>query len=194
MPRGGQRQSFAGIRIECCIFGHNKRSILWNGAFIMSDDRQNGAAGHGRRFWEYLLSFLLTAALAALITAQVWLYQGRIQPVDSWYGADYKIDDVRSVSAFINEPYGVITWELMEYSRLEQAQIWQNGYLAASFNQPEVTVRVYGGDALVFDATAYQRPVRIRLKKFSAGINDAFLLQDIEACGERIELGRVVFK
>lgn len=147
-----------------------------------------------RRFWEWLLSLLLLAALAALIIAQIWLYQGRIQPVNSWYGADYQPGDVQSVSAFISEPYGVLTWELVEYSRLEQAQIWQNGEPAAAFQQPEITMRVYDGDVLSFDATAYRQPVRIRLKKLSAGIDGAFLLTDVEVCGERIELGQIVFE
>lgn len=147
-----------------------------------------------RQFGERLLCLIVTIALMGLIFVQVWLYLGRIQPTGSWYGAELAAPPAEPVSAFNDKPYGVMTWELADYSRLEQAQILRNGYPAASFTEPELSLRVYDGDVFTFDATAYPKPVRIRLKKLSANIDGAFLLTDVEVCGGRVELGRTVFK
>lgn len=145
------------------------------------------------RYAEIALCLLVVVGLVVLILAQVGLYRGRIQPVNSWYGEEYRAE-VQAVAAFVDEPYGVVTWELVDYSRLELAEIWRNGRPVAEFSQAEVTFRVYEGDVLSLNATAYQRPVRVRLKKLSAGIDSAFLLGDAEACGEVIELGRIVWE
>lgn len=142
---------------------------------------------------EVILCLLVVIGLAALILVQVGLYRGSIQPVGSWYGEEYRAADT-PVAAFVDEPYGVVTWELVDYSRLELAEICCNGRPVAAFNQAEVTFRVYGGDVLSLNAVAYQRPVRVRLKKLSAGLDSAFLLRDVEACGEIIELGRIVWE
>lgn len=144
------------------------------------------------RYVEVILCLLVVIGLAALILAQVGLYRGSIQPVGSWYGEAYRAD-VQSVAAFGDEPYGVVTWELADYSRLELAEIWRNGRPVAAFNQAEITFRVYDGDVLSLNAAAYQRPVRVRLKKLSAGLDGAFLLRDVEACGEIVELGRIAW-
>lgn len=145
------------------------------------------------RYAEIILSLSVTCGLAVLILAQVGLYKGDLQPVNSWYGEEYRAD-VQSVAAFGDEPYGVVTWELADYSRLELAEIRRNGVTVAVFNQPQVTFRVYDGDVLTLDAAAYRQPVRVRLQKVSVGIDGAFLLQDVEACGEVIELGRIVME
>ncbi len=148
-----------------------------------------------RRWFETWLAAALAVGLAALVLCQICLYQGRIQPAASWYGSDYRADG-ESVSAgtLYEGLYGTVTYELCDYSRLEEAKIWQNGYEAGCFSEPELTLAVSPGDTLELDAAAYQRPVRVRLKRASTGINTAFLLSDVEICGGRINLGRVVFE
>lgn len=142
---------------------------------------------------ETVLCLLVVGGLAALILVQVGLYRGSLQPVNSWYGEEYRAE-VQSVAAFADEPYGVVTWELADYSRLELAEIWRNGRPAAEFTQAEVTMRVYDGDVLSLNVMAYRVPVRVRLKNLSVGIDGAFLLYDTEACGEVIELGHIVME
>lgn len=148
-----------------------------------------------RRWFEVWLAAALTVGLAALVLCQICLYQGRIQPDASWYGSDYQADgEIVAAEALYDGLYGTVTYELCDYSRLEEAKIWQNGYDAGGFCEPELTLTVSPGDTLELDAAAYRRPVRVRLKRASTGINMAFLLSDVEICGGRIDLGRVVFE
>ncbi len=148
-----------------------------------------------RRLFEMWLAAALVLGLTALVLCQVCLYQGRIQPAASWYGSDYRADGESVAAGALDEGlYGTVTYELCDYSRLEEAKIWQNGYEAGGFSEPELTLAVSPGDTLELDAAAYQRPVRVRLKRASTGINTAFLLSDVEICGGRINLGRIVFE
>lgn len=141
---------------------------------------------------EILLSSLLAVGLALLILVQVGLYLGKLEPENSWLGSKY--EDGGEYVAVSGQNFGQVSYELVDYSRLELAQLCKNGVVAAEFDQPEVKIKVYSGDVLTLNVTAYNRPIRVRLKNCSLGIEQAYLLSDVEICGGIIELGRVVFK
>lgn len=148
-----------------------------------------------KQMLEYLLGCLLAGALVLLLLVQAGMYLGRVEPVGTWLGARY--DEAQTVAAgfdetYFDEPYGVVTLELAEYSRLELARVLVNGCCVAWFDEQNVRVRVGAGDVLALDVRAYERPVRVRVKQLSSGIDGAFLLRDVEACGEVVELGRIV--
>ncbi len=141
------------------------------------------------RFIKYLPGPVLAVWLVLLLIVQAGLYSGRLQPVNSWYGA---VQPTAAVAVVADDaPYGIVTWELVGSSRLEAAVLCRNGQAVQSFGKPQVTVRVYAGDVLSIDATAYLKPVRICLKKVSSGIDKARLLTDVEVCGERMVLGNI---
>lgn len=140
---------------------------------------------------EQLLGWLLAGALVLLLWVQLGMCAGRVEPAGTWLGAPYD-GAAEPVAARFDEPYGIVTLELVEYSRLELAEVLVNGRCAARFDGPEVRVRVGAGDVLALNVLAYGRPVRVRVKQLSSGIEGAFLLRDVEACGEVLELGRIV--
>lgn len=140
---------------------------------------------------EYLLGWLLAGALVLLLWVQLGMHAGRVEPADTWLGTPYD-DEAEPVAARLDEPGGIVTLELADYSRLELAEVLVNGRCAARFGGPEVRVRVANGDVLALNVLAYGRPVRVRLKQLSSGIEGAFLLRDVEACREIVALGRIV--
>lgn len=148
-----------------------------------------------RRMFEWLLAALVLAALAALLICQYWLYVDRSRAAVTWYGMEY--DEAASampVSASNSGLYGSITLELTEHSRLEQAYVLINGVKAGNFSRSELVLRVFDGDVLELDVSAYNVPVRIRLQKASFGIDRERLFSEIEVCGERQEIGCIIFK
>ena len=146
-----------------------------------------------RRLFEIFLAAAIGGLLAALLFCQIRLYQGRLQPAASWYGSDYRADE-QSVAVSGGAAYGAVTYELVGHSRLERLVLKLNGQSAASFDGPQVTLRVSPGDELELDASAYKAPVRVRLRRASAGIDVSRLLYDVMLCGGRIGLGRVALE
>lgn len=142
---------------------------------------------------ECALAWLLAMALTVLILVQVGMYRGSIKPTDTWLGAEYAGED-EMVAAASGAAVGIVEYELVDFSRLELAEILVNGQVAAVFDEPVARVRVCDGDVLALNTMAYGSPVRVRLQKTSSGIDGAFLLCDVQACGEVLELGRVVFR
>jgi hypothetical protein len=146
-----------------------------------------------RRGFEWLLALLVLGALAALLVCQFWLYVDRSRAAATWYGMEYD-EAVVPAAASNSGLYGSITLELAEYSRLEHAYVLINGVKAGDFSEPELTLRVFDGDVLEVDASAYNVPVRIRLQKASYGIDRERLFSEVQVCGERKEIGCVIFK
>ena len=69
-----------------------------------------------------------------------------------------------------------------------------NGVEAGRFTADSLTLRVYDGDLLELDCTAYSRPVSFHLSKASVGIDRAALQTEMELCGERAIIGRIKFR
>lgn len=143
-----------------------------------------------RSVFEAVLAVVTLASLALLVACQVWLRLDNGQTVATWAGLTY---DARPAAVSMDGLYGSVTIELADYSELAQAFVFINGQKAAAFDSAELTLRVFDGDVLEIDVTAYRVPVRFRLGRVSAGINESFLLQELELCGERRQLGRIVF-
>ncbi len=153
-------------------------------------DRQMADTLHRHRVFELLLAVVTLGSLAALLACQVWMQMDRGQTVATWAGLVY---DAEPAAASFDGLYGSVTIELLDYSELEQAFVLINGQKAGVFDSTELTLRVFDGDVLELDTTAYRAPVRFRLRRVSAGINESFLFDELELCGERRQLGRIVF-
>ena len=146
-----------------------------------------------RRLFEIFLAAAIGGLLATLLLCQIWLYQGRLQPAASWLGSDLRAAE-QSVAVSGGAAYGTVTYELIGHSRLERLVLKINGQNAGSFSGPQVTLRVSPGDELELDASAYHAPVRVRLRRASAGIDTSRLLYDVMLCGGRVGLGRVAIE
>ncbi len=162
----------------------------------MSDksDKIKEAALSGGCWLNRLLVVVIFLLVAALLVCQLGMYQGRLQPVGSWWGAEYRGGEVAAVTAHTTELTGTVVWRLTDYSRLEELRLLKNGHEAGRFTSAEVRLRVADGDVLEVDATAYQQPVRLKLQQASSGIDRSCLLRELGLSGERLQLGRIVFE
>ncbi len=144
-----------------------------------------------RKAFERFLGCLVLVGLAALLACQFWLGQhnGR---TDVWYGLDYAeaVPAVQQTDGL----WGSVTLDLQTYTELERAVVLVNGAEAGSFTGSSLTLRVYDGDLLEIDCTAYSRPVSFRLRKASVGIDRTALQTELELCGERATIGRIKFR
>lgn len=150
---------------------------------------------------ERLWAALLLCSLFLLLLYQGWLYWGRNHSFawlnfdwvpESWYGQDYAevLPAVRQNEGL----WGNVTLELQDYSELHRALVLLNGNEVGNFSSSLVTLRVFDGDQLEIDCTAYARPVHFKVTKVSVGIDRAKLQTELELCGERGLVGRIDFK
>ncbi len=150
--------------------------------------KQQEIEWHDRQ--ESVILILAGLLSVSVLACQIWLHYDDGRTVAVWSGTKY---GVRPVAAIQDVDYGSITIELVDHSELTHAAILINGQKVAVFATNEVNLRVFDGDVIELDTVAYKVPVRFRLKKASAAICKEFLLSEIELCGERKELGHIVF-
>ncbi len=154
-----------------------------------------------RRRLERLLAILLLLSLFLLLFYQGWLYWGQNQKLpwlninlatENWYGQDYA--DVLPAVQQNEGLWGSVPLELPEYTELHRALVLLNGNEVGRFSSNRVTLRVFDGDKLEIDCTAYSRPVRFVLQKVSVGIDRTKLRTELSLCGERGLVGEIKFK
>jgi hypothetical protein len=142
-------------------------------------------------FFEKILGCLVLLGVVALLACQLWLGQSNGRS-DVWYGLDYAeaLPAVQQTDGL----WGSVTLDLQTYTELERALVLVNGVEAGRFTADSLTLRVYDGDLLELDCTAYSRLVSFHLSKASVGIDRAALQTELELCGERAIIGRIKFR
>lgn len=149
--------------------------------------------------WGHLWAGLVLIGVAALLGCQLWLWQSSNR-ADAWYGLDYDqtlaelMPEAQPVGLSETGLWGNVTLALEKYTQLERAYVLVNGRRAGSFVGDSLTVRVYDGDLLELDCTAYSRPVGFQLKRASTGIDRSLLQEELRLQGERAVIGRIKFR
>jgi len=92
------------------------------------------------------------------------------------------------------ELFGTLTLEVAEMKSLDLATVYVNGQETLSFHSAQVTIRVYPGDVVEIDASAYRRSLQFRLVSASSNIRTDTLAQTITVQGGRSLVGTVTFK
>lgn len=77
---------------------------------------------------------------------------------------------------------------------LDRAYLLINGERVGDFGAGEITMRVYPGDILSIDASAYRRAIYFYLDSYSTAIDGAYLRASVICNGDTADLGTVVFK
>ncbi len=154
-----------------------------------------------RRRQERLFAALLTVSLLIMLIYQAgfYLYQnqklawlGWELPLENWYGSSY--DEVLPTVKQNEGLWGTITLQLADYSELRRASVLINGQPAGNFTGQSLTVRVFAGDKLEIDCSAYGRPVYFQLVKASSGIDRSALQSELVLNGQRGSVGQIKFK
>ena len=110
---------------------------------------------------------------------------------ENWYGEKY---NARPAAADEDKVWGNVTLELMDFSTLPGAKALLNGEAAGEFREQSPTLRVEYGDVIAVDATAYESPVRVRIKSVSSVIDVRDLQEVTVINGECKELGKIKFR
>jgi len=90
--------------------------------------------------------------------------------------------------------FGNISVETEDRVSAAAATLLINGEAAGDFGEGALTVRVYPGDLLSVDGSAYQRRILFRVTAISSGIDSAYLPETIVTEGGVADWGVVVFK
>ena len=90
--------------------------------------------------------------------------------------------------------FGNISVETEDQVSVAAAKLLSNGEAAGNFSEGVLTVRVYPGDVLAIDGSAYQRRILFRLTAISSGIDSSYLPETLLTEGGVADWGVVVFK
>lgn len=77
---------------------------------------------------------------------------------------------------------------------LEYAKVLINGIPRTDFSDGEVLIRVYPGDIVSIDGSAYQRELSFALEAISSNIDSTYLKTTINTKGNSVDAGIIVFK
>ncbi|MDD2568021.1 MAG: hypothetical protein PHN47_03495 [Clostridia bacterium] len=92
------------------------------------------------------------------------------------------------------ELFGNLTIEITGYNTLPEALVLINGSPAGNFKEKQVTIRVYAGDVVEVDASAYERFISFAVVKASGNINVEYLREKLTVNGSKAKVGEVLFK
>ena len=90
--------------------------------------------------------------------------------------------------------FGNMRFSTAEGLTLEQARLLINGEQVGHFGAGELTVRVYEGDVVTIDGSAYKRLVLFHISAVSSNINSSLLPKNVSTNGNSIELPIICFK
>jgi len=111
-------------------------------------------------------------------------------PLNNWYGTEYAVDASNTDIGL----WGNIVLEIEEYTTLPFLTVYINGEAAGKFDTSRLTLKVFPGDVVAIDSSAYAAPITVRLVSCSASIDTSLLLMHVRLMRERAELGTIIFK
>ena len=127
----------------------------------------------------------------------VCYWQWRIPPVYTQYEENFLEDAPQQPLAVDVENEGLfasITIEVCDYKNLAEAILLINGEESGSFLDKQLVVRVYPGDLLEIDTSAYLEPCRFRIVKKSSHIREDLIVEEIITEQGYGWIGKIVFK
>ena len=77
---------------------------------------------------------------------------------------------------------------------LEYACVLVNGVPTTNFAKGEALVRVYPGDVISIDGSAYKRKIDFQIEAISSNIDKSYVSQKITTDGSIVDMGIIVFK
>lgn len=90
--------------------------------------------------------------------------------------------------------FASMTIEVSDYENLEEARLLINGEEAGTFVQKQLVVRVYPGDVLEIDTSAYLTPCRFQIVKKSSHIREETVADMITTESGYGWIGKISFK
>jgi hypothetical protein len=104
------------------------------------------------------------------------------------------LDPAAQVRTQDNSLFGNIKISVEDELSLAYAQVLINGIDSGDFTDGELLVRVYPGDIVSIDGSAYQRELRFNITAISSNITQDYLQTIVYTQGNIVDAGIIVFK
>lgn len=139
-----------------------------------------------------VLLLLLFADMVALVYYNVLPLYG-VADRDSYDTDLIVFDTAVPVQQIDNGLFGNISVSSSDGISLAKAQLLINGVVMGNFADGEVIVRVYPGDIIDIDGSAYKRQVSFMVNVISSNIDDNILPKEIKTNGDVVQVGIISF-
>ncbi len=142
----------------------------------------------------FMARFLCVITLFLVIFAQGSAYFGWQIPISAKNREEFIKDQIYSVSQTENSLFANLRVEAQNGVSLPSAYILINGLKAGDFASGSLLLRVYEGDYLEIDCSAYARAINFKITGISANLKRETLPQTITVKNSLGEIGIIRFK
>lgn len=160
-----------------------------------SEERQSDSGHYGKQLqWG---SNILAIAVCCLLAGMCYLqWQTPPQVLQYEQGTEQLINPEQPLAVDVKNEglFASLTIEVCDYDNLEQACLLINGETAGWFSSKNLVVRVYPGDVLELDTSAYLNPCRFQVIKKSSHIREAAIETMITTENGYGWIGKISFK
>ena len=148
--------------------------------------------GHGLRWGSNMLAVVISSLLLGSCYLQYALPPMALQYAET-PGAD-SLEQPLAVDVKNEGLFASLTIEVCDYDNLREAHLLVNGEVAGTFHDKQLVVRVYPGDMLEIDTSAYLNTCRFRIIKKSSHIRAETIAEEIITENGYGWIGKISFK
>lgn len=144
-----------------------------NGQFLPEENDTLSLGVYGRRLqWgSDILAIMISCLLVGSCYLQ-WQTPPQVLQYEQEPGQLVNPEQPLAVDVENDGLFASLTIEVSDYDSLEQAYLLVNGAVSGSFHGKQLVVRVYPGDVLEIDTSAYLSPCRFQIIKKSSHIRE----------------------
>lgn len=160
-----------------------------------AEEGQRDSVDYGKRLCYG--SNILAAVVCCLLTGMCYLqWQTPPQVLQFADGQEPYLSPEQPLAVDVKNEglFASLTIEVCDYDSLEEACLLINGETAGRFRNKNLVVRVYPGDILELDTSAYLTPCRFRVTKKSSHIREEAIETSITTESGYGWIGKISFK
>ena len=142
---------------------------------------------------QIILIVLIIGSGVGLLISQWILADNELRSglqLKDWYGTEYGVDAAANDAGL----WGNVVLGIEQYSTLPLLEVYINGNKAGHFDTERLVLKVYPGDIVAVDSTAYAGRIKVKMVSCSSSISTEELQEEMWLKKERKNLGTIVFK
>ncbi|MCI8337016.1 MAG: hypothetical protein HFI72_07680 [Peptococcaceae bacterium] len=148
--------------------------------------------GHSLRWGSNMLAVVISGLLIGSCYLQYALPPMALQYAE--IPGEDSLDQPLAVDVKNEGLFASLTIEVCDYDNLKEAHLLVNGEVAGTFHGKQLVVRVYPGDMLEIDTSAYLNTCRFRITKKSSHIREETIAEEIITENGYGWIGKISFK
>lgn len=153
----------------------------------------SGSYGKRLQYGSNILAVAVCCLLAGMCYLQ-WQTPPQVLQYEQGQEQSIKLEQPLAVDVKNEGLFASLTIEVCDYDNLEQAHLLINGETAGRFSGKNLVVRVYPGDVLEIDTSAYLNPCRFQVTKKSSHIREETIETTITTENGYGWIGKISFK